>query len=64
VKLFSEKTVEYIDAGETVSRRYMSFLYKTAENVRDMTLENGGSRIIIHTASKQIPLDTIFKKFL
>lgn len=68
VQLFGEKTVEYIDAGETVSRRYLSFLYETKEeDIKDefhITLEDDGGKIILNHASNQIYLDTSFKNFL
>jgi hypothetical protein len=67
VRLFGEKTVEYIDAGETVSRRYLSLLFKTEEDFNGMapfTIENGGGNIVLNLPSKRIHLKTILKDFL
>lgn len=64
VKLFGEKTVGYIEPGETVSRRYLSFLHKTNKNIRDITLENGGESIIIHFDQERERINTSFKDFL
>lgn len=66
-KLFGEKTVEYIDAGEMVTRRYLSFLYRTTEDMddmRDVEVDEERGYIIIKYPSRQIHLKTKLKNFL
>src|SRR5437763_1457926 len=46
--LFDEKTFAYIDAGETVSKNYFSFIYKLENNfsgVDDITIANDAVEI-------------------
>lgn len=64
VKLLGEKTVEYIEPAETVNRRYLCFLQKTDKNVQEITVQNGGEHIVLHTGSRPLSIHTSFKDFL
>ena len=66
-ELFGEKTFDFLDAGATIERKYLSFLldvegpYKGVENIE---LDNG--KIIIHEkdAYPSLQIDTSFINFL
>jgi hypothetical protein len=48
-KIFGENSCSYIDAGETISRKYLSFQIKVLpgfSGVADIRIENGGLRIM------------------
>lgn len=67
IKLFNENTVEYIDAGEVISRRYLSFLYHTKNYTGDVkrvdVLTDKGT-ILVRSELEDIQLDTTLKNFL
>ncbi|HYH55017.1 MAG TPA: hypothetical protein VD772_00310, partial [Anseongella sp.] len=62
--LFGQKTTEYIDAGETSGRRYMSFLCPAEHAADKIEIADGGSRIKITQGMQESYLDTAFKDFL
>ena len=66
-RVFGENTFVYIDAGEKVSRSYLSFLYKVKpgfEGVDAITMSNGCIKIRTRTNERVIEfLNTIFKDF-
>jgi hypothetical protein len=60
-QLFGEKTFDYIDAGETVLKKYFSFIYKTENNfseVDNLTINN--DCIQIKSANNIINIATSF----
>lgn len=61
--LFGEKTTEYIDAGETSPKLYMSFLCRTGDCPHGIHLSGRGSRIKI-IQEKEICYETGFGDFL
>lgn len=66
LRLFGENTVEYIDAGEAVTRQYLSFLYNATEDigeVQDIIVEPVKGEIILIAGSRQIHLNTTLKIF-
>lgn len=67
VQLFGEKTVEYIDAGESVGRNYLSFLLEMAGDgggVEQVKIDPESGHILIKTPSGSTRIKTIFKNFL
>lgn len=67
VRLFGESTTDYIDAGETVTRKYLSFLYKTDSDIKaikDIEINGRGEQMIIRSSVEPIHLYSDFKGFL
>lgn len=64
--VLGEKTVDYIDAGETVSRKYLSFLCrrKSMGKITSVELENGGEKIIIRSKDSVLNFNTKIKGLL
>ncbi|MEO8712460.1 MAG: hypothetical protein ABI405_10075 [Parafilimonas sp.] len=60
-QLFGEKTFAYIDAAESVSKKYFSFIYKTENDFAEMeNITVNTDCIEIKTANKIIKLATSF----
>lgn len=66
-RVFGENTFVYIDAGEKISRSYLSFLYKVQpgfEGVDAINMSNGCIKIRTRTNDRVIEFfNTIFKDF-
>lgn len=65
--LFGEKTFEYIDAGETVFRRYLSFLTQVPEDFAGVSsLEINNGQIIIRGRQEKLKvyLNSTLKKLI
>ena len=59
--LFGEKTFEYIDANESITKKYFSFLCKTKQNFTEVVQVNVDDHsIIIQTGNESLVLETSF----
>ncbi|WP_224997884.1 hypothetical protein [Cesiribacter sp. SM1] len=66
-RVFGECTFAYIDAGETVSRRYLAFLLKVQNNytgVSSIEVAEGKIMIGARLQEQDTSIDTTFKDFL